>query len=80
MTEAVKVEDWLSGLRAAAESDNSDLFRSLVVTIANAQPNLKDPQSVNSPVTISKTVRRGLHWFGPTTQPIVVESANHNLT
>ena len=43
MTEAVKVRDWLSELRAAAESDNSDLFRSLVVIIANAQPNLKDP-------------------------------------
>ena len=41
MTEAVRVRDWLSELRTAAEGDNSDLFRSLVVTIADVQPNLK---------------------------------------
>jgi putative DNA primase/helicase len=41
MTEAVRVRDWLAELRTAAEAGNSDLFRSLVVTIADAQPDLK---------------------------------------
>src|SRR6476660_8345712 len=41
MTEAVRVRDWLAELRNAAEAGNSDLFRSLVVIIATARPDLK---------------------------------------
>ena len=74
MTEAVKVRDWLSELRAAAEADNSDLFRSLVVTIANAQPNLKDQVCQLAGDYLEKGEPWAASFFGPTTQPIVEES------
>ena len=63
MTEAVKARDWLVDLQAAAEVDDSDGFQSLIVAIANAQPDLKEPKSVEWPESTSKTARHGLHFF-----------------
>ena len=81
MTEAVKVRDWLSELRAAAESDNSDLFRSLVVTIANAQPNLKDPVCQLSGDYLENGETWAASFFGPTDYNLELKShQSHNLT
>ena len=74
MTEALQARDWLSELRAAAEADNSDLFRSLVVTIANARPDLKDQVCQLAGNYLENGETWAASFFGPTTQPTVEES------